>query len=250
MSPDPRGVPVLPAEEARAVPAARFDLPLGTSPVPEKLVAEARRTAEAQGYAAGWAEGKRRAADANKEAAERAEAFAQRAAADWSSLLEQAVQAIAAAAAGLEKRAAQPAAEAEEALVAAAFALAEALVGHDVAASRSPGEDAIRRALALAPHDRPVRVRMHPAAYAMITTGVTSNSGGARKRTGRGRDRSALGERIVDGRRITVVPDPMLGPGDAIAECDATTIDARLGSALDRVRELLGLPPAAGPVRK
>ena len=29
--------------------------------------------------------------------------------------------------------------------------------------------------------------------------------------------------------------------GDAIAECDATAIDARLGTALDRVREVLGL---------
>jgi flagellar assembly protein FliH len=231
---------VLPADQAVAIPAVRFDLPLGTLPVPEALVAHARAAANAQGYAAGWAEGKRQAADDTRAATEQAEAFAQRAAADWSGLLEQAVSAIGAAARGLEQRAAAPAADAEELLLRAAFTLAEALVGHDVAASKSPGEDAMRRALALAPVDRPVRVRLHPAAYAMITTGVNKDHA-ARNRSGAGRG-SRIDERIVEGRVVRLVPDPMLEPGDAIAECDATTIDARLGAAVERVRELLGIP--------
>jgi flagellar assembly protein FliH len=45
----------------------------------------------------------------------------------------------------------------------------------------------------------------------------------------------------MDGRPITLVDDPSLKPGDAVAVCDATTIDARLGPALERVREVLGL---------
>ncbi|MEN3361795.1 MAG: flagellar assembly protein FliH [Mycobacteriales bacterium] len=245
---------MLPAAQASAIPAARFDLPLGTPPVPEGLVAGARASAHAQGYAAGWAEGKRQAADDTRAATERAEAFAQRAAADWSGLLEQAVTAIGTAARGLEQRAAAPAADAEELLIRAAFTLAEALVGHDLAASKSPGEDAMQRALALAPLDRPVRVRLHPAAYAMITTGINKDPG-ARNRSAGGRSAGGgraggrgggrIDERVVDGRVVRLMPDPMLEPGDAIAECDATTIDARLGAAVDRVRELLSGPGPA-----
>jgi len=259
MSPDRRDAPVLPAAQAGAVPAAQFNLALRTGVLPDRLDADARATAQAQGYAAGWAEGKRTAAESARAATDQAEAFAQRAAADWSGLLEQAVKAIGAAARGLEQRAAQPAADAEEMLVRAAVELAEVLVGHDLAASKSPGEDALQRALALAPLDRPVRVRLHPAAYAMITTGVRSDStarkgnraagtrGAGTRGTGARVPGTRVDERIVDGRVVRLVPDPMLEPGDAIAECDATTIDARLGPAIARVRELLGLPakPAA-----
>jgi flagellar assembly protein FliH len=263
MSPDPRDAPVLSAAQAGAIPAARFDLALRTGVLPDRLDADARAAAHAQGYAAGWAEGKRNAAESAQAATDQAEAFAQRAAADWSGLLEQAVHAIGVAARGLEQRAVQPATDAEELLVRAAVELAEVLVGHDLAASKSPGEDAMRRALALAPLDRPVRVRLHPAAYAMITTGVQSNAqkgnragaargGGARGGAARGSGARGSGtridERVVEGRVVRLVPDPMLEPGDAIAECDAITIDARLGPAIDRVRELLGVPakPAAG----
>jgi flagellar assembly protein FliH len=45
----------------------------------------------------------------------------------------------------------------------------------------------------------------------------------------------------IGGRQVTVVPDGTLSPGDAVAECDATEVDARLGAALDRAGKALGL---------
>jgi flagellar assembly protein FliH len=80
----------------------------------------------------------------------------------------------------------------------------------------------LARVLALAPEQRPVTVRLNPADR--MTIGLS--------------DRTT--ELVVDGRSITLVEDPTLQPGDAVAVSDATTIDARLGTALERVREVLG----------
>jgi flagellar biosynthesis/type III secretory pathway protein FliH len=45
----------------------------------------------------------------------------------------------------------------------------------------------------------------------------------------------------VDGRTVTLVPDASLGRGDAVANSDATEVDARLAAALDRAgKALLG----------
>jgi flagellar assembly protein FliH len=214
-----------------AVTTARFDLDFRGALVPDGLADEARSTAHAQGYAAGWAEGKRQAADVAQAMAGRARTTAGQAAEARSAQLEQAVTAIAAAAGALEHRAVQPSAEAAELILRAALALTETLVGHELAATRTPGEDAIRRALTLAPLGRPVQVRLSPADHAVVAAaGVRQD---------------------IDGRRVTLLSDPALQPGDAVAECDATTIDASLGAALHRVREVLGDPrpatPAAGP---
>jgi flagellar assembly protein FliH len=43
------------------------------------------------------------------------------------------------------------------------------------------------------------------------------------------------------GREVLVVPDPTVERGGAIVDCDATRVDAQLGPALERVREVLGL---------
>jgi flagellar assembly protein FliH len=45
----------------------------------------------------------------------------------------------------------------------------------------------------------------------------------------------------IDGRTVTLVPDASVAPGDAMAESDATQVDARLGAALDRAGKALGL---------
>jgi flagellar biosynthesis/type III secretory pathway protein FliH len=36
-----------------------------------------------------------------------------------------------------------------------------------------------------------------------------------------------------------VVADPALAPGDAVVECDASTIESRLDAAMDRARQVL-----------
>lgn len=227
MSPDPRGTPVLPAAEAGRIPAARFDLEFRGAVVPEELIVEARATAHAQGYAAGWGEGRRQAAAATRSATDRADAMLARVTAEWADRQEHAVVAIAAAARSLEQRAVQPAAEVEEMIMRAAVTLTETLLGHELAVSRTPGEDAMRRALALAPVGRPVLVRLHPDEYAAVAS--TSN------------------HREIDGRTVTLIADPTLRSGDAVALCDATTIDARLSAALDRVRALFTTDPADAP---
>jgi flagellar assembly protein FliH len=229
---------VLRGTEGPTVTTARFDLDFRGALVPDGLLTEARATARAQGYAAGWAEGMRQAADTAQAVADRVEAAAVQAGAEWAAQLEQAVTAVAAAARALEYRAAQPSAEVEELILRAAFTLTEALVGHELTVTGTPGEDAIGRALALVPLGRPVLVRLSPADHAIVA------AAGAR--------------REIDGRAVTLLADPTLQPGDAVAECDSTTVDARLGPALDRVRELLGglrsapVPavgtPAAAPV--
>jgi flagellar assembly protein FliH len=47
------------------------------------------------------------------------------------------------------------------------------------------------------------------------------------------------GTTVVDGRDVVVVADPALDRGDAIVECDASTIESRIGAALDRARQAL-----------
>jgi flagellar assembly protein FliH len=216
---------VLRAADAAAVPAVRFDVDLGARFRPavaaEGMLAEARSAAQAQGYAAGWAEGRRQAAEAARVAAEQAEAETHRLAAERTAAVDRAAAAVAAAATALERQLGPAVAAAEEAILRAAVELTETLVGHELAVSRSPGEDALRRALSLTPANRPVTVRLHPDDHAAL-----AGPGPA------GRE--------VDGRPVTLLPDPALRPGDAIADCDATTIDARLGAALARVREVLG----------
>jgi flagellar assembly protein FliH len=78
------------------------------------------------------------------------------------------------------------------------------------------------RALALAPSGRPVTVHLHPADHATVTGGQP-------------------GPVEIEGRSVTLLADPTLQPGDAVAECDATIIDARIAPALARAREVLGL---------
>ena len=41
-------------------------------------------------------------------------------------------------------------------------------------------------------------------------------------------------------RSVTLIADPSLQPGDAIARCGATEIDARIVAGIARVREVLG----------
>jgi len=218
-SPDPRAPGVLRAAEASSATAARFDLTFrGAAPGPQ--AAEARASAQAQGYAAGWAEGKRQAVEAGRVAMERAELAAGRATAERAAVADRAVTAVAAAAQSLERRAVQTTAEAETLILRAALALTETLLGYELTVTTTPGEDALRRALALAPVGRPVIVRLHPADHAALA--------------GDGADHREIG-----GRTVTLVADPALRSGDAVAECDATTIDARLDAALDRIREAL-----------
>ncbi|MFI5911203.1 FliH/SctL family protein [Dactylosporangium sp. NPDC051541] len=212
------GESVLRDARAGAARSARFDVDLRErEPIPPELLERWKGEAEATGYAAGWAQGVREAreaaaadaARAAREAAELAEAHRQ--------VVERALHAIGAAAMSLEGRAVAAAHDIEEQILATAFAIAEAVLTRELRTAAEPGRDALARALALAPSASPVTVRLNPADR--LTIGQT--------------------ELVIGGRTVTLVDDPGLGPGDAVALCDATTVDARLGPALDRVREVL-----------
>jgi flagellar assembly protein FliH len=217
-SPDLRRV--LPADEADEIAAARFDLNFGGPVLPERVLAEARSVAHAQGYAAGWAEGRKAAADAAAGAVADVADRARAAAVETASRVDAGLAAIVAATCRLEQRAEPTATEVGDAVLASAILLTETLVGHELAVARSPGLDALRRAVDLAPIGRPVQVRLNPAEYAALTA-------------------AGPAQRDVEGRTVTLVPDPALLPGDALADCDATRIDARMGEAVDRVRSVL-----------
>lgn len=212
------GESVLRDDRAGAAPSARFDVDLSERDlIPPELLAEARAEAEAVGYAAGWAQGRREARAGAEAEAERVAAEAAAVAEMHRHRIDRALRAIAAAADSLEHRVVPTAHDIEDQLVATAFELAEAVLGRELRTATEPGREALARALALAPSSSPVTVRLNPA------------------------DRLTIGETelVMDGRTVSLVDDPSLQPGDALAVCDATTIDARLGPALDRVREAL-----------
>ena len=98
----------------------------------------------------------------------------------------------------------------------AAFAVAEAIVGRELALATAPGRDAVARALALAPDGVDLVLRLHPEDAGALAT-----------------------DELPAGRTVTVVADPTVAVGDCMAEAGWTRVDARIGSALERVRAVL-----------
>jgi flagellar assembly protein FliH len=95
-----------------------------------------------------------------------------------------------------------------------AFALVEALLGRELALATNPGREAVARVLALDEGMQPATVRMNPT------------------------DIAAFGEDDL-GRVVSVVADPAVEPGGAVVEIGRATLDAQLGPAVERVREIL-----------
>ncbi|WP_433050943.1 FliH/SctL family protein [Dactylosporangium sp. CS-033363] len=212
------GESVLRDRRAGTAPSARFDVDLRErEPIPPELLERWRGEAEATGYSAGWAQGVREARAAAAAEADRVAREAEQFAGAQRQRAERALLAIGQAAAALEGRAVASAHDIEDQIVATAFAIAEAVLTRELRTAAEPGREALTRALKLAPGGSPVTVRLNPADR--LTIGQT--------------------ELVMDGRTVTLVDDPGLQPGDAVALCDATTVDARLGPALDRVREVL-----------
>ncbi len=98
----------------------------------------------------------------------------------------------------------------------AAFAIAEAIVGRELQLAEHPGRDAVARALALTPDGVEVTLRLNPQDAATL---VSSD--------------------LPAGRTINVVADAGVDRGDCKAEAGWTSVDARISSALARVRAVL-----------
>lgn len=202
---------------AGTVVTARFDVPLGERlQLPTGVGERLRAEAQAAGFAAGWAEGRRKAEDEARVARATFAAQAQAALAAREVDTARLLGAVAAAVERFEWRAVPAVAGIEDDLVAAAFALAESIIGRDLATAAEPGRDALARALALAPPSKAAVVRMNPA-----------DAAGLRELT------------TIDGRDILVVADSSLASGDAVVDCDSTSIDARISTGLERARAAL-----------
>ena len=180
------------------------------------LAEQSRLAGRAQGFAAGWAEGRRGSrAETEDTHAEQVRALeeqgrrilaAQQAA---TAALEQAHSRVEASTHALHERLSDQAVE-------LALQIAEAVLGRELLAVDDPAADAVRRALTSVPVDVQVTVRLHPA------------------------DRAGLDPSVLAGRTVTVVADPSLSRGDALVETESGTVDAGVGTALARVREVLG----------
>lgn len=186
-----------------------------TEAVLGRLAERTRVSAQAQGYAVGWAEGHqaalRRAAEEAAVIAAEAERREQH--------REQEHQAVLAT---LRRAAAQVSASAAEVAdriggqaTELAFSTVSTLLGHELAAATEPGTAVVARALAVLPRDPSTRVRLHPAVAGSAAVADLHEYG------------------------VEVVADATLDVPDAIVETDTTAIDLRISQALARLREVL-----------
>lgn len=196
--------------------------PMPTLTELESLTGAARRAvdpaavaeAQARGYADGRAEGYQDGYAAGRQEALDAAAQAEAATAE---AVQSALDALTRASSELTAQRGEDIAAIEDALVDGALDLATAVVGRELAISVAPGRDALARALLLADGTGPAMVRMHPD------------------------DVATLGEHadLALGRELRVVDDPAVERGGCIVEVGDGRVDARLSTALDRVRQVL-----------
>jgi flagellar assembly protein FliH len=178
-----------------------------------------RQQARVEGFAAGHAEGLGTAeavvAETERAAAEQLAEVQAR----WERRLVSATAALGAAVARLDEAALPVAEDIRESILTAVVTLVEDLLGRELTLAESPGLDAVRRALTLAPTDAPVVVRVHPDDLAEIPA----------------ESLAALPE------SVTVVGDPSVERAGAVAETGPQRIDAQLGAALERVQAVLAV---------
>jgi flagellar assembly protein FliH len=208
---------VVRGEEADTARTARFDVGFSRhSSLPAEVVEQLTAEAQAAGYAAGWAEGRREAELAARKARDAFAAEVAAITAAQGATARRVLGALAGAVDRFEQRATPAVEHMQAELVDAAFALADSIIGRELATAAEPGRDAIARALAFAPPGRSAVARLSPADAATLP-----------------------GTAVVEGRDVVVVADPALEPGDAIVECDASTIESRIGAGLSRARQAL-----------
>lgn len=200
----------------------RFGLdPRLVDPTLEAVVADA----EDRARAAGWERGRQEGMEAVREqvaaqAAVHEQARDERLQAQErrrDQELARVVDALRLSTADLEAREAPAFEDIERSVATMAVQLAEVLVGRHLELGKWPALDAVQRALALAPRQSAAIVRLHPDSTLELPDVSDAMPGGS----------------------ITVVADPSVEVGGCIVEAGNRTIDAQLGPALQRLREVL-----------
>ena len=205
------------------VAAPEFQL---TGGMPAELLDEALQQARAVGYAQGWAQGLREAAASQAVQAEQARAAREITVRQQAAQVGSAVQAVLAAADQVRQTVVEVTDELSDRMLAGAIELAAVLIGQQLADPRQAASAVLRRVLPAVPDGQPVTIRLGQQDYDTLT-----GPGGAELMAAV--DATAAG-------RISLECDPSLAPGDALARSAATSIDARLTTALARLREYAG----------
>jgi flagellar assembly protein FliH len=170
------------------------------------------------GYVEGYNEGKAVGyADGYQAGNEHAAAAALVAAEERDTRMRDALAALTAAADACNTRQAASIAEMERSIVDAVYDLAQVLLGRELSVTRTPGRDALARALNM--------VRDHGNVTAYLNPD----------------DLDSIGDlaELAPGRVITIVPDASVEPAGCIVEAGAMKVDAQLGTALERARRAL-----------
>lgn len=191
---------------------ARTDFPVFGAQAAVRIDEGARTRGHAAGYVAGLAA-------ANLEAVRRAEATAARAAEAEQNAresVERAVEALRFAAYSFDARVMPVVESVHSSLLAAAIDIAEAILGVELSDTATSARAAVTRALADVDPLTVRRVRLNPSDAARLDD----------------TQRAALG--------VEIVADTFLAQGDAMTEFEEGILDARLGTAVARVRAALG----------
>lgn len=114
--------------------------------------------------------------------------------------------------------------EAQATVVQLAVDLAEAVVRRELAMGRQPAVEALRRAVSLVPSGEDLLVRVHPGD---VVPADELQS-------------------LVPTAAVRVLADPAVEPGGCVVDAGACHVDAQIGPALARARQLLA---ALGPVK-
>ena len=175
--------------------------------------------ARAEAAYAGYEEGRRRA----RLEAERERALEREAAAN---ALQHALDALSSAVDAARRAYADALGELEPRLVAFAARLVEEILGYELAIAENPGHHAVSRALQLLPVDGAVVVRLNPEEVRTLLAHVPTE------------------------RELRVQPDPTIRRGGCVLEIGATLIDARIESAIERVRNVLEQAVLAPPTAR
>jgi flagellar assembly protein FliH len=205
------------ADRAVSVPTT-FEVS-ATASVPAALLDAARAEATAAGFASGWAQGVREATASMDRDVQESARQAQALTAERRAAVHSALTALDRSADALVSNATETVEQIEDTVLSLAIELAEALLQRELRLSETVARDALARALHFAPAEAPITVRLSPRDHATLNEN---------------RDPAVAGA-----RQITLVADPSLPNGDAIAICGVTRVDARLSEGLTRVKAVL-----------